>query len=142
MCLQFRLWRKTRQPHSTLCYGADPNRNFNATWMLIGASNNPCSGTFAGPRPFSEPETRALATFIESLGDRVKVYLSLHSYSQLVLFPHGHSTENAPDFDALSLIGLRTASAIKERFGTEYNVGAPPVILCKQCLLNESDLHV
>lgn len=27
-----RMWRKTRQPHSIFCNGADPNRNFDRFW--------------------------------------------------------------------------------------------------------------
>lgn len=98
---KYRLWRKTRQPHSTLCFGADPNRNFDSSWMTNGTSRNPCGETYGGPRAFSEPETRALSKFITSLGDRVKAYLSLHSYGQYVLFPHGHTKDKAPDFDIL-----------------------------------------
>lgn len=26
------MWRKTRQPHSMFCTGADPNRNFDRYW--------------------------------------------------------------------------------------------------------------
>lgn len=99
--IKFRLWRKTRQPHSTLCFGADPNRNFDSSWMTNGTSRNPCGETYGGPQAFSEPETRSLSRFITSLGARVKAYLSLHSYGQYVLFPHGHTKDKAPDFDVL-----------------------------------------
>lgn len=99
--------------------------------MVIGSSNNPCSETYAGPRPFSEPETRALAAFITSLGDRVKAYISLHAYGQFVLFPHGHTAENAPNFEVLNQVGNRTGQAISKRFGTAFTVGPPAVILCK-----------
>lgn len=129
---QFRLWRKTRQPYPNHCYGSDPNRNFNSSWMTIGASDNPCADTYAGPRPFSEPETRALATFITSaLGNRVNAYISLHSYGQYVLFPHGHTTDKAPDFADLNMIGNRIGQAIRKRFGTVFTVGPPPIVLCK-----------
>lgn len=30
-----RMWRKTRQPHSLFCHGADPNRNFNKSWRRM-----------------------------------------------------------------------------------------------------------
>lgn len=98
---QYRLWRKTRQPYAQLCFGTDPNRNFNSSWMTNGTSRNPCSDVFGGPRPFSEPETVALAKLITTLGSRVKAYLSLHSYGQYVLFPYGHTKDKAPHFDIL-----------------------------------------
>lgn len=52
-----------------------------------GASHDPCSDTFAGPKGFSEPETLALSEFISTF-DNVKLFLSLHSYGQLLLFPY------------------------------------------------------
>lgn len=97
--------------------------------MLIGASPNPCDETYAGPRAFSEPETTALAKFILKWG--AKAYLSLHSYGQYILFPHGHTTKNPPDFEVLSQVGLRTGRAIRQRYGTEFTVGPPPVVLCE-----------
>lgn len=53
----------------------------------VGASMNGCSETYAGSKPFSEMETQALATFIERF-DNIKLYLSFHSYGQLLLFPY------------------------------------------------------
>lgn len=58
-----------------------------------GASSNPCSETFAGPTPFSEPETIALAKFIEEHAAQTKIYLSFHTYGQYILYPYGHSYE-------------------------------------------------
>lgn len=56
-----------------------------------GASSNPCSETFAGPEPFSEPETVALYEFLEPLASRINMYLSFHSQGQYILFPYGHT---------------------------------------------------
>lgn len=52
-----------------------------------GASNNPCSGIYAGPKPFSEPEIRSLSEFVKTI-ENLKIYISFHSYSQLLLFPY------------------------------------------------------
>lgn len=43
------------------------------------ASTQQCSDNYAGPKPFSEPETLALSKFIDSV-DNILVYLSFHSY--------------------------------------------------------------
>lgn len=67
----------------------------------IGASSNICSETFAGPHAFSEPESRALADFVTSFSGQIKIYLAFHSYSQLVLFPWGHTDELADDYNVL-----------------------------------------
>lgn len=48
-----------------------------------GASQNPCSETYAGPEPFSEPETAALRDFLAPIGRQINVYLSFHSYGQV-----------------------------------------------------------
>ncbi|XP_055295139.1 zinc carboxypeptidase-like [Sitodiplosis mosellana] len=119
-----RMWRKTRKPHSIIkfCVGSDPNRNFDFHHGDVGASTNPCAETYAGPSPFSEPETLALSEFIETF-DNIKLYISFHSYSQLLLFPYGHSKEHTPNHKDLNQIGQKTKQAIAKRYGTQYKVG-------------------
>ncbi|KAF6208024.1 hypothetical protein GE061_016473 [Apolygus lucorum] len=53
------------------CQGVDLNRNWDFHWKEIGASSSPCKPTFAGDRPFSEPETRAMSDFIMDRSDRL-----------------------------------------------------------------------
>lgn len=61
-----------------------------------GASTNPCSHNYAGVAPFSEPETRAIADFMEDeLSGRLHIFLDFHSYSQRWLTPWGY-TSNLP----------------------------------------------
>lgn len=50
-----------------------------------GASNDPCSEIYAGPKPYSEPETLALAKFVKTFN--LKFYFAFHSYSQQILYP-------------------------------------------------------
>lgn len=76
-----RMWRKTRRNYTSnlvrssarklrvdsddeQCVGADINRNFEFHWRKGGSSSNVCSPAFAGVKPFSEPESRALANFM------------------------------------------------------------------------------
>lgn len=80
------MWRKTRQPHTAQCIGADPNRNFNIHWGTVGTSTNPCSDTYGGPRPFSEPEALAMSRYMSSI-ENLRMYLTFHSYGQYLLFP-------------------------------------------------------
>nr|AYV99566.1 venom polypeptide [Dolopus genitalis] len=117
-----RLWRKTRARYG-MCFGADPNRNWDFFWMSIGASNNPCSDTFAGTAPFSEIETRTLSEYIASLKGKIQTYLSFHAYSQLLLFPYGHTKEHAPNHNDMQRIGNEAAKALAKRYGTQYIVG-------------------
>lgn len=117
-----RMWRKTRQPHGT-CYGVDPNRNWDYFWGTVGISKNPCSDTYAGPRAFSEIETKSLANYIKSLEGKIQLYLSFHAYSQYVLYPYGHTNElpdNVSDFKRVFDV---TVAAMKRRYGTKYTGG-------------------
>ncbi|GAB0095238.1 hypothetical protein DMENIID0001_105940 [Sergentomyia squamirostris] len=115
-----RMWRKTRQPYG-ICFGADPNRNWDHHWMEVGASSNPCSQVFAGSSAFSEVETLGLSNFIASVQD-LRLYVSLHSYSQMLLYPFGTSdkVEKTEDYDAIS---NATVEAIAKRYGTSYIYG-------------------
>lgn len=62
-----------------------------------GASNNPCSETYAGTAAFSETETRTLAAYITSVSENLYAYIGFHSFSQLLLIPYGHSGHEVPE---------------------------------------------
>uniref|UniRef100_A0A3Q2QPB9 Carboxypeptidase B n=1 Tax=Fundulus heteroclitus TaxID=8078 RepID=A0A3Q2QPB9_FUNHE len=100
-----RMWRKTRSKKSgSSCIGADPNRNFDAGWC-IGASSNPCSDTFCGHTPESEIEAKNVADFIRKNKSAIKSYITVHSYSQLLLFPYSYSYNLAADHSELPAAG-------------------------------------
>lgn len=84
-----RMWRKTRKPVTSSCYGTDANRNFDFHWGEVGASSLSCSDTFKGQTAFSEPETQLLRDLMLSLTGRAKFYLTLHSYGNYLLYPWG-----------------------------------------------------
>lgn len=117
-----RFWRKTRKPYGK-CVGADPNRNWGFHWNEVGSSNNKCSEIYAGPKAFSEVETKSLAKYVTSIKNEVKAYLAFHSYSQLILFPYGYTDEHASNHDDLQQIGDRAKDALAKRYGTKYTVG-------------------
>ncbi|KAG4080667.1 hypothetical protein HA402_013197 [Bradysia odoriphaga] len=121
-----RMWRKTRQPHSLFCYGADPNRNFGSNWLYNdqGASKNPCSTSYAGPAPFSEPETKALSEFYLNYASSVKMYLDLHAYGQYILLPYGHTFEQAETYHDMMTIGMKGQEAMATRYGADYILGS------------------
>ncbi|XP_013107110.2 zinc carboxypeptidase [Stomoxys calcitrans] len=131
--LKDRMWRKTRQPVKTSsCIGTDANRNFDSHWMENGgASNNPCSETYAGPEAFSEPEAKALADYVTSIQDKINIYISFHSYGQYLLSPYGHTKEEFPEnYEDLLTIGTAFSGAIKGlAYNTEYTHGSTAVVL-------------
>lgn len=63
---------------------------------MPGASNNPCSETYHGKFAHSEVEVKSIVDFVKNHGN-IKAFISIHSYSQLLLYPYGYKTEPAPD---------------------------------------------
>uniref|UniRef100_A0A674K2F7 Carboxypeptidase A3 n=1 Tax=Terrapene triunguis TaxID=2587831 RepID=A0A674K2F7_9SAUR len=100
---QDRMWRKNRSKNSsTNCTGTDLNRNFAAAWGTTGfISDDPCDETYYGPAPESEDETKAVATFIRNHLSSIKAYLTIHAYSQMLLFPYGYTFHKAPNHNEL-----------------------------------------
>ena len=132
-----RLWRKTRSTgHPNCCVGVDANRNFDWHWgelyvLSRESFDDPCTEIYAGPRPFSEKESKAVADYLTDLKnkDMVEVYLTLHSYSQLWMFPWGHTAEPALR-DAIFRAKAKVAvDAIEKVAGTEYKYGSISTII-------------
>lgn len=119
--------------NNTLCptgrFGVDLNRNHSFMWGCCdGSSPNPCDDTYRGSSAASEPETVAFQTFFASVmrdqngstGDYIippaapetamGIFISLHSYSDLVLWPWGfNGYGNSPNFTQLEAIGYKFA---------------------------------
>ncbi|KAH0621908.1 hypothetical protein JD844_023652 [Phrynosoma platyrhinos] len=120
-----RMWRKSRSMHgSNRCIGTDLNRNFDAGWCGKGASNNDCEEIYCGPYPESEPEVKAVANFLRKHKDRIKAYISMHSYSQMVLFPYSYTKNKSRDHDELQLVANKVANAIKVGYQNHYQAGS------------------
>ncbi|HYI03059.1 M14 family zinc carboxypeptidase [Hyalangium sp.] len=108
-------------PTSSSQYGVDLNRNSTFGWGGSGSSSSPCTQTYRGTGPASEPETMALESYIRSLfpdrrgpnrgdaapDDTAGVMITLHSYSELVLFPWGDSSSPVPNLAGLRALGKR-----------------------------------
>ncbi|XP_069826250.1 carboxypeptidase B2 isoform X1 [Dendropsophus ebraccatus] len=119
-----RMWRKNRSKHpNNQCYGTDLNRNFDAGWCGLGASSNPCQDTYCGPFPESEPEVAAVANFIRQHKDTIKGYITIHSYSQMVLFPYSYKREKSKDHDELLRIANKVADQIRSKSRSRYVSG-------------------
>jgi carboxypeptidase A2 len=91
--------------------------------LQVGSSLNPCEDTYAGSSPFSEPETRAMSDFILSHKDEIKVYLTMHSYSQLWLVPWGYKTEKPADYYDLYVLAEQAVNALEKVRNTDYLLG-------------------
>ncbi|NWX19823.1 CBPB2 Carboxypeptidase, partial [Aegotheles bennettii] len=119
-----RLWRKSRSSHgNSKCIGTDMNRNFDAHWCGEGASPYECHEIYCGPYPESEPEVKAVARFIRNHKDIIKAYITMHSYSQLVLFPYSYTMDKSKDHDELESLAKKAAKAIKRTTKKTYRLG-------------------
>lgn len=118
-----RMWRKTRKPHGA-CIGTDPNRNWNFHWNEIGSSAYPCHDTYAGPSAFSEIEVLSLSNYIASIKHKIQLYISLHSFGQIVMYPYGFTDQlpdNAKDLEQVMNVSV---AAIAKRYNTKYIGGS------------------
>ncbi|KYO33939.1 mast cell carboxypeptidase A [Alligator mississippiensis] len=125
-----RLWRKNRSNNSnTDCIGTDLNRNFNAAWGTVGVSDDPCNDIYCGTAAESEKETKAVATFIRENLHSIKGYLTIHSYSQILLFPYGYTSRKAPNHDELNKVAEEAVEALSSMYGTKYKYGVSATII-------------
>jgi hypothetical protein len=131
-------WRKNTDTDNGTCsanaYGVDLNRNF--TWRFNtvsgGSSSNACDSTYRGPSAASEEEVQNLMRYIvgtrQSSGayaggvlpdfrtdtgtapsDYRGMFLDIHSYSQLVLWPWAYTSTTPPNSTPLRTLGRRMA---------------------------------
>ena len=86
--------KNTRETCNGGVDGVDLNRNYSFMWGLDdqGSSSNGCDETYRGTSPFSEPETTAMASFVEQ--HDFPIALNYHSYSNLLIYPFGYSYDN------------------------------------------------
>jgi len=108
--------------------GVDLNRNFGYRWGSIDTPfTNPCSQTYPGRAAASEPETQAIKALLRTLYPRPSdaprpadgvaapdnttgVIITLHSYSDLILWPWGSNTAPAPNAEGLERLGRQMAT--------------------------------
>ncbi len=136
-------WRKnTNQnycsPAST-SRGADLNRNFQFQWGCCGGSSgSQCSSTYRGPSPASEPEVQAVQNYVMGqfpdlrdapLGASAPltttgIFLDVHSFSELVLWPWGFG--NTPTGNDTELVTLGRKLAYFNDYYPEQAIGLYP----------------
>ncbi|KAF2368758.1 Peptidase M14 carboxypeptidase A [Trinorchestia longiramus] len=117
-----RLWRKNRRSSDGKCQGVDLNRNYDINFVGVGSSTRQCSYLYRGPSAFSEPETQAIRDAIFEVKSRLKGYIALHSYSQVILLPWAFKADPHPDIKNMTAMGEGIAQAIRAVRGTEFGV--------------------
>merc|ERR1719348_598369 len=124
-----RFWRKTRSLHVEGCVGVDANRNWGFQWGTGGSSPDPCADTYMGPEAFSEVENTNVRDFLLAHKEQLKMYNTLHSYSQLVLLPWGYNYDLPANYDDLLAVATLGEQALEAVHGSVYEVGCIPCML-------------
>ncbi|KAE8748361.1 Carboxypeptidase [Frankliniella occidentalis] len=126
-----RLWRKTRSKTwwGLGCAGADANRNFDFHWREVGASWSACSYTYAGSKAFSEPEARAVRDYLLANKDRMKMYLTYHSYGNFLLYPWGYTSTLPNDWKILDSLAKKANKAMVAAGSDPYTIGSSTNVL-------------
>ncbi len=93
---KYHMHRKNMAKNGDGSTGVDLNRNYAWGWGGGGASPDPGDDTYRGPSAFSEPESKAVKAFVEARPN-LKVLLSYHTFSELILYPWGGSNDQIPD---------------------------------------------
>lgn len=119
-----RLWRKNRRRNSDGTFGVDLNRNWGpaSTWCTSGSSRSPSSDTYCGTAPFSEPESKAMASFLDSKRPQIKAGIDFHTYGPLILWPWQYTFDRLPaeDYKLFQDLGGIVESAINSVNGQRY----------------------
>ena len=124
-------WRKNTNPNPPPgeeaapfpSYGVDLNRNFDNKWGEIegGSSGDPASLVYRGTEAFSEPESQTVRDYVTSLfpdqkeggdfnpapDDTTGIFLDVHSFGNLILYPFGSTTLPAPNKKGLETLGRK-----------------------------------
>merc|ERR1712227_43072 len=119
-----RLWRKTRSDHGSVlgCKGVDPNRNWGFHYAESGVSHNKCSETYCGPEAFSEPETKNIRDFVQTLDPVPVLGHCFHSYSQLWLWPYGYDYNVYPENrEEIEQLAIDASDALYQVHGTVFD---------------------
>nr|KAF6368024.1 carboxypeptidase B2 [Myotis myotis] len=122
-----RMWRKNRSDHeNNPCTGTDLNRNFASKhWCEKGASSFSCSEIYCGLFPESELEVKAVANFLRRNINHIKAYITMHSYSQKIVFPYSYNRSRSKDHEELYLLASEAAQAIENiSKDTRYTYGS------------------
>ncbi|CAF4867448.1 unnamed protein product [Pieris macdunnoughi] len=91
--------------------------------VAVGVSGKKSSETYCGPHAFSEPESKAMADFVLANSRDLKFYLAFHAYGQYMILPYTHLKGHSENYDDVHEMGLKAASQIAGRYGTQYEVG-------------------
>lgn len=119
---EYQGWRKNRQPNADGTVGTDVNRNFSYLWGCCdGSSSSPSAEDYRGASAGSTPEARDVQAFADSrvVGgvQQLKAHIDFHTFSELVLWPFGHTGDavtegmTQSEYDRFTSVGEQMAAS-------------------------------
>ncbi|KAG9342365.1 hypothetical protein JZ751_016867 [Albula glossodonta] len=81
------------------------------------------TSTYRGPFAHSESEVKSIVDFILGHGN-FKAMITIHSYSQMLMYPYGYTDTPAPNADELHALTKRAVDALESLHGTKYTFGS------------------
>ncbi|XP_050397134.1 carboxypeptidase B [Patella vulgata] len=128
-----RLWRKNRRRFTTgNCngyYGVDLNRNFDAMWGTTGVSSSCTADTYPGTGAFSEPESMNIRDKVNEIKDRLSAFISIHSYSQMILTPYGFDGTKPSNTGHITSVSNAARDKLYNVHNKYFTVGTPGELL-------------
>ncbi|RVE47688.1 hypothetical protein evm_007677 [Chilo suppressalis] len=102
---------KNKSPQAA-CPGVALDRNFEVAWNYTSSISS-CSSQYPGPKPFSEPESRAVRDVLHRYSHKIFAYIHVHGGAydsdtfkgDAVLYPKGYSESQSDDDKYMDLRG-------------------------------------
>jgi hypothetical protein len=141
-------WRKNREPNygsdgtssEITSYGVDLNRNYGYRWNIpyllpdqynLDYLNDDSSWTYRGEAPFSERETQAIRSFVET--HNISISLSYHDYGEWMIFPWMHTSMHTPHEALFRSIGYNMSRINKYELRIYGQFGTREYLIPRFC---------
>lgn len=62
-------------------------------FIFLATTKDKCDNVYPGVNEFSEEETKTLSTYLLNIKNKLSIYISLHSYGQLIMYPDDVSND-------------------------------------------------
>ncbi|KAG8138518.1 hypothetical protein E2320_004402 [Naja naja] len=79
---------------------------------------------------FTHTKVKAIVDFVRQHGN-IKAFISIHSYSQMLLYPYGYTKQQAADHLELDALAKKAVAALESLHGTKYRYGSIINTICK-----------
>jgi len=120
----FSFWRKNRRKNHDGSFGVDLNRNFSIGFFK---QSNPSSNVYGGEEPFSEAETSAIKTFVDT-HENITISFDYHSQGNVFFPAHKFTHEAEIDGTDMNVLCANMNDEFAKVTGRKYGIhrGKPP----------------